>query len=753
MKTKYFILAAVAGMTLASCSSDEFVGDLSPSPSQVTNDTEAINFGFDLTNMTRSDIYGNAAATLLGNHFYVTGTKGTEPESSPTTNLVFDNYLVRYTANTAGTTESNTANWEYVGVTPGTSPDDNYVKLGSYTAQTIKYWDYSQAQYDFFGFSTGTFKAVSSDTPGANEIGVTAMNYGASLANSGTAYTFTLPSVDAIKQAYITDITEVLQANYGKEVTLKFKNLGSKVRIALYETVPGYSVKDVIFYQWDGTTDFATGEGKVKGTTAALISANTNGIPTNGSIVVKFPHVGVNNSPQAESPETPKADYNKAIATVTSPASGATYEKTPTFGTLDNLVVKESAEDATTGEGATPYYLGRTLPTATFAGSSAASYYQTVFPVSSPDPLTLRVDYKLVSTDGSGEVIQVYGAKAVVPSTYTKWLPNYAYTYIFKISDNTNGWTVATGCDDTNQGLYPITFDAVVAEATDADAEQTTITTVAVPTITTYQQGHVYSAQNEYDNDGKDIYVQVMDNSAVPATLVTTLSATNSLLYAVDAAHAATATEAMVMDALQKRTTALDADNVTGRNGITLTKDDNINNAVTQIVNGVDDNPISITAGAAAMLDISELGAGTYAYVYDYTPAANTPKTATTVYQPITVTEDSPIGASGKKFSSIATSALATLAETEANFTSGNEDVDNDYIYFSVTTNGSSTKTYSFVSVDGKTKVPNGLLKCPVNSLAGNLDGATNAEANTIYFESYIRNNGSYAVKVIKIVD
>jgi hypothetical protein len=119
MKTKYFIFAALAGMTFAGCSSDEFVGDLSPTTSQVTNATEAINFGFDLTNMTRGDIYGSAAATLLGNNFYVEGTKGTEPDNSPTTTVVFDNYLVHYDANTAGTTESNTANWEYVGITPG----------------------------------------------------------------------------------------------------------------------------------------------------------------------------------------------------------------------------------------------------------------------------------------------------------------------------------------------------------------------------------------------------------------------------------------------------------------------------------------------------------------------------------------------------------------------------------------------------------------------------------------------------------
>ena len=119
--------------------------------------------------------------------------------------------------------------------------------------------------------------------------------------------------------------------------------------------------------------------------------------------------------------------------------------------------------------------------------------------------------------DGAAETIKVYGAKAVVPSTYTKWLPNYAYTYVFKISDNTNGWTSTVTTDPA--GLFPITFDAVVAEATDATGEQTTVTTVATPSITTYQQGHTYTT-NEYSKAGEKLYVQVMDNSTSPASLV-----------------------------------------------------------------------------------------------------------------------------------------------------------------------------------------------------------------------------------------
>ncbi len=720
MKKYYFLATAL--VALASCTNDEFVGDNDFSQNTGGKDNNAIVFRTGTNNTTRADIAGNAAATLLGNNFYVTGTKGTEAANSPTPTLVFDNYLMHYTLNTADKTASNTANWEYVGIVPASSPCENYVKLSSLNAQTIKYWDYSAAQYDFLAFSTGTYAAVAGSSTASTNIGVTKMLYGASLASSAIAYTFDIPSVDALKNVYITDIIEVPAANYGKEVSLKFKNIGSKVRIGLYETVPGYSVKDVNFYTVDGTNDFTDSN---KGTIGQLISANTNGLPTKGTIAVYFPHVG-NDNASAQ-------DYNKAAATVTPVVANST--KYLEFGTLDNLVGK----DPSGYEDNSSVYLGRSLPAATFAGSAAANYYTAVFPVSSSDPLTLRVDYTLVSIDGSGEVINVYGAKAVVPSAYTKWLPNYAYTYIFKISDNTNGWTSSTAAGSA--GLFPITFDAVVTEATDATEEQTTVTTVAAPTITTYQQGHDNST-NEYKKGDKKLYVQVMNNNAVPATLVTTLSNTNSLLYAISDADA---TEAEVMNTLEHRTTALNVDNVTGRNGITLTKNANISNTVTSIVNGVDNNPITVASGSAAEITINSLAAGTYAYVYDYTTGD---KTAVTEYQPIVVTTGSAIGESGKKFSSITTTALDAIDAR----TTADEAVDAAYIYFTKTTNGGATTTYSYVSVAGKTNLPAGLVKVAKTSLTADVDGTTEAVAGTFYFDTYITNNGSYAVKVIKVV-
>jgi hypothetical protein len=100
-------------------------------------------------------------------------------------------------------------------------------------------------------------------------------------------------------------------------------------------------------------------------------------------------------------------------------------------------------------------------------------------------PLTLTCDYTLTSLD-TDETIEVKGATATIPEAYTKWLPNTAYTYLFKISDNTNG---KTHTDQPNEGLYPITFDAVVVNF--ADNQKGTETTVSTPSITVYQNGDV----------------------------------------------------------------------------------------------------------------------------------------------------------------------------------------------------------------------------------------------------------------------
>lgn len=134
---------------------------------------------------------------------------------------------------------------------------------------------------------------------------------------------------------------------------------------------------------------------------------------------------------------------------------------------------------------------------------SSTNGYFTVLPTPSATkaaPILIKCDYTLTADDQSGETINVTGATAAIPAAFSKWEVNTRYTYLFKISQNTNGYT---GNDPNKAGLYPITFDAAVKEST--DAMQGTVTTVSTPSITTYQNDSVTDTSVEYKT-GKAIY-------------------------------------------------------------------------------------------------------------------------------------------------------------------------------------------------------------------------------------------------------
>ena len=329
-----------------------------------------------------------------------------------------------------------------------------------------------------------------------------------------------------------------------------------------------------------------------------FIPSGTSGFGSAGTYTITFPTVGSGNVGQP--------DYNKAHISFSGNADATAAEQQKAFGAI-NYIGREQ------GEATGNYYLDRSSSAVSYAGTTSP-YYTTVLPTTVGSVLELRVDYTLVSIDGSNEEIKIHGAKAYVPGTYTAWLPNYAYTYIFKISDNTNGWTSTSESDPV--GLFPITFDAVVAETTEFNAEQTTITTVATPSITTYQKGHNPSS-DEYSAAKGAIYVQVMDNNASPAVLKADLDAKGQL-YTLSAAK----TEAEVMDALNIQVSS-DETTITGRNGLVLTKA--TSNATITTIPGEDGNDITVTAKTAAsftpVAPTSPATVNYYAYVYDATPS------------------------------------------------------------------------------------------------------------------------------------
>ena len=584
---KQLFFAAVALVALASCSSEEIIGD-SPTPNPNSSPDNAIVFNSGAEALTRTTHVGADAASLLNKKFYVVSFNGNGTTMSQT----FDNYLVEWTQNTAGKTLSNTSDWEYVSKT---APAWSGIAGNT---QTIKYWDYSKDQYDFIAWSPGTASVVPAPDEPSDPASGTVQITKPSAGSYAPTYSLKGASADLAK-CYIADMVTAYKADqstpqpkYQEEVKFTFRSLACKVRVALYETIPGYSVKDVKFYT-DGTTGISTGASATNATLYTTGSAANNKFYTAGTYTISFPTKG--------SANISSADYNKAHVTFSPTATGTDTKES--FGAL-TLVGPETGGHEATGD----QYLGRTLPNASYAKETGAeNYYKIMLPNETGTVLQLRVDYTLVPTDGADETITIHGATAYVPQIYAAWKPNFAYTYVFKISDNTNGWTSTVNTDPA--GLFPITFDAIVIDS--EENTQSTITTVATPSITTYQKGHDVTL-DEYLHStagAKDsIYVQVMNATTLAADL-------NSKGKLYTLTGITNPTEADVMDALNIQVSEVSG-TITGRNDLVLTPADQTfaTGTTTFYIPGVDGNYVFVDANTAARFLAS---AGTYAYVYD----------------------------------------------------------------------------------------------------------------------------------------
>ena len=674
MKKSLFIFATFVGLTLTSCTGDEFTDS---SPTKTTNGENGetpIVFSSLNQGMTRADYTGKDAATKLGNKFVVTAYKG--PKSlwdATNSKITMDNYFVEYVENTAHTTESNVANWEYAG-----KPRTQHAIDKGITSQTVKYWDYSAPQYDFIAWSAGPNTALYSGSPSADNVVVSAITPETATGSGATgAYTFTGTAED-LQECYISDLVTVKKAQYGTSpVTMKFRQLGTKVRIGIYETIPGYSVKNVKFYNAAASalldeSDATSGAANTaKNNKAKLFTTTTNNIYTSGTYYVKFPDV-----------DDDSKDYNnQAHVSFVPNSSQATSVE---WGAL-NYTYPEDGERTYAS-----VYLGRKSNEVSYAGDPAKNYYEVFLPNEEGTNLNLRVNYTLEAIDGGGETIEVKGATAQIPSIYATWKPGFAYTYIFKISDKTNGHTGTydplkpddTSVNSDPAGLYPITFDAMVENAEDHEGQET-ITTVSTPSITTYQKGSTVINNDEYKAATGDIFVTVNDGTTADTPDLAhgdlqdlTGKAT---LYIIDNGK----TEADVVDALSIRDDH-PADGVTilGRNGMelreqTLTLTD-------KIEYGVDGNVIDLS--------------GSTKRVARFTPTA--PVAPATLVTYAFVYTKSPIYYTTDRYEAVTKAAGADVTNLYRNFnlTSVTGDAQKGYVYMSFnTTTGILTQETSFL--------------------------------------------------------
>ena len=449
---KYLIFAASA-LALASCSSDDFLGE---NPGNVQNATTAINFGGEAGKITRATSNEGTPQKMLDGQFLVYGVKRVG-DAAPT--HVFKDYKVWYVAD--GKTTTNKSGWEYVGKNGASNLGTGKITLTK--DQTIKYWDYSAKDYlfvagspiDAFKFKVGTDHYISDATVKGFAGHINANN------------TTTALNTDPI---YIAEPVKVVKANYQDPVTFTFKRQQSMVRVGFYETIPGYAITEIKFYEADATAPTSNN---------IILYSSTNDYFVGGSNIEGT----ISYDWAAENPSYTFVYTNNL-----------TKSKNWYAGKLSGVHATTSSETDVANLYGTD-------------GDMSTTGYFTVLPTqeATASPILIKCDYQLAAENG--EVINVTGATAAIPAAFSKWEANTRYTYLFKISDNTNGTTGTPGTTDP-AGLFPITFAASVTET--LDKTDGTITTVATPSITTHQAGSVTDKGIEYIS-GTAIDVTVSD--------------------------------------------------------------------------------------------------------------------------------------------------------------------------------------------------------------------------------------------------
>lgn len=239
MHKHIFIISALA-ICLLSCSSPEQDDLLIPEPLK-----GSISFGgnsgtWQDAPTTRAEETG---LETISESFKVWGYKTTEGNYTSgfdKSQNVMDGYTVNWTQQTANTTSSNTADWEYVGI----HNDELHAN------QTIKYWDYSATSYRFFAYSIPT-AAGNSSFPSFQEP--------TSIEGSTAKYaSFSIPftynkDATAVTTPYISDLWLSDNQNfenrkYGACVKLTFAPIITKVRFKFnYLKDTKISITDIVF--------------------------------------------------------------------------------------------------------------------------------------------------------------------------------------------------------------------------------------------------------------------------------------------------------------------------------------------------------------------------------------------------------------------------------------------------------------------------------------------------------------------------
>ena len=566
-------------MALTACTADDNVGG-DPLNGY---DESVIGFAPGVEAVTRAAT-GKTAADSLGGTFYVYAIKNEDKLGAgnlDNANLVFNNYKVSYADGSANTTISNTADWDYVGLTLSAEEQANITDNSGTHTQTVKYWDYNANDYTFYAFSAKSDDIKDGKVKVAKNVAATGLVY-------DDGYTVSVAADADLSKLYFANRLHIdasptanrtVANDFGGNVQFTFSKTLAKVRVGMYETIPGYTVTiDGFEVVDDATPTFGTMTSPVTDKFAANLASNKPG--TAGTVTVTY------------------SDNTAAI---------------------ENRPVVEFAGD----DKDAVLYLGDNLKEKTVLNTTAADLvydkanggYTEVFPMEgNVNNLKLKVDYTLKST--VGETITVKGATAEVPAQYLQWKPGCAYTYIFKISDQTNGVLGSL------TGLHPITFEAVsIVDGVGEDEliSTTTATNYNIITIGCNETTHMVTVGKDDYNVGDAIYAVVVAADAVATDLATTTK-----LYEVSTSddHSYPITEASVENYLSRYA----EDNTLIDQPVTAIETDGIASYVTTVPKGDE------TAGTSD-LHAMKWTAAKKVYAVEYTvPTSTSTSSAGTKY-------------------------------------------------------------------------------------------------------------------------
>lgn len=514
---KKFLLMAAVATTLVNCSSDF---DLSEGQGG-GGVSDVIGFQVQGRNSIKR-------GTLQGANHYNFGVFAYK--SSDKTNNIMDNYLVGYLDldfnkgySTSGSTTDDKpgivdgkSNWMYEGMGwaqfQGTYAGENVAKGSKYASnnenQYLRYWDNSAESTCFYAY----VPYLNEDKVGATVSYVDGTAKGTDVDDEGHAlntdtYVMTFPN-GTIKHGYDDEqayeymyaSTKVGKANYGHDVQLEFKRLNAKVNIKFWEDIPGYSVHMIDL----GDVPVATGTKHY--TISAVPSIKEAGQGTYGYRKgIIYTQNGV------------KIQFSDGVKTAIKQYAGTTSSDPLAFATPTAAQIGENRVDATASS--TTYFAIPKGHNVDVLKNDAKNIGQTQDCEDdlAVTGLTFHVSYELIST--TGEKITVKDATVHVPANYCEWRENTRYTYIFKITTNSNGTTGSETPKPTDpsvpteMALYPIVFDNCTVEEWKDNESEWEITDAANTWYDVQLGDDEYSFNNTSE---KTLHVKVLRTSKNP---------------------------------------------------------------------------------------------------------------------------------------------------------------------------------------------------------------------------------------------